>query len=431
MKRVAIVAGQSSYRTPDFLEAAALLRIEVFLAGDGQFPVGHQAFEVCLDDPATAAGQLARQLPMIDAVIGVDDQSVLTAAKTAQALGLAHNPIDAVAATRDKAALRRRLEGGGVSQPDFRLAPPGSVIPAANEIGFPVVLKPVGLAASRGVIRANNPGEAATAENRVRSILESAHVPATQQLLVEEYIPGEEIVVEALLGPKGVEVLAIIDKPDPLEGPFFEETLYVTPSRHDALIQARAVHLVEAAVAAIGLETGPIHAEVRINPDGVCYLIEMAARSIGGLCGRAFSFGLLGESLEVLILRSALGLRSPDMSPSRPATGVLMLPIPATGVLTGVAGLAEARRVPGIDDIQITIATGRRVEMLPEGDRYLGFVFAGGPDAETVEASLRRAGNELAITIDGEEVHPPTSLSMPTQAAPPTSQQPIANPPDR
>lgn len=414
-KRVAIVAGESSYRTPDFLEAASLLRIDAQLVGSGEFPAGSRGLEVCLDDPDVAARKIAAGLSDIDAVLGIDDQSVLAAAATAARLDLPHNPVAAVAATRDKIALRCLLAAGNVAQPEFRSAPPGSVAPAAGELGFPVVVKPTGLSASRGVIRADTPSEASVAENRIRSILDTAGLPATAELLVEQYIPGEEIVVEGLLGKEGLEVLAIIDKPDPLEGPFFEETLFVTPSRHPGALQSAAIHLVEEAIDALGLITGPIHAEVRIDAAGKCYLIEIAARSIGGLCGRALSFGLLGESLEVLILRSALNIGSPDSSPARPATGVLMLPIPATGSLTGVAGIDEALRVPGIKDVTITIATGRRVEMLPEGDRYLGFVFAGGADPASVEHSLRMAGSELAVTIDGEEVRPPTSLDPPNR----------------
>ncbi|MDJ0925291.1 MAG: ATP-grasp domain-containing protein [Acidimicrobiia bacterium] len=410
-RHVAIVAGRSSYRTPDFLEAASLLRVDVTLVGDGDFPAGQGGLSVCLDDADAAARLIAARLPNLDGLVGVDDQAVLTAAAAADLLNLPHNPVAAVAATRDKARLRTELAKAAVAQPGFRLAPPGAVAPAAIELGFPVVVKPTGLSASRGVIRANDPAEAAVAENRIRSILDKAGTPATQTLLVEEFVPGDEIVVEGLLGHDGLEVLAIIDKPDPLEGPYFEETLFVTPSRHDPADQARAVGLTERTVDALGLETGPIHAEVRIGPNGGCYLIEIAARSIGGLCGRALSFGLLGESLEVLILRSALGLTSPDSTPARPASGVLMLPIPATGTFSGVAGIEEARRIPGIDDITITVATGRRVETLPDGDRYLGFVFAGGPDPDSVETSLRRAGHELSVTIDGEEVRPPTALA--------------------
>ena len=409
-KRVAIVAGRSSYRTPDFLEAAELLRAEVYLVGDSEFPAGYHGLEVCLDDPETAAKLIARQAPRLDAITGVDDDAVLAAAAAARLLGLPHNPINAVAATRNKGTLRRELARAGAAQPDFRMAPPGAVAPAAAELGFPVVVKPTGLSASRGVIRADTPGEASVAENRIRSILDRAGLPATQELLVEGYIPGKEIVVEGILGQHGLDLLAIIDKPDPLEGPFFEETLFVTPSRIDPAVQREAIRLVENAVGALGLETGPIHAEVRIDPDGNCFLIEVAARSIGGLCGRALSFGLLGESLEVLILRSALGLRTPQSGSARPASGALMLPIPSSGTLTGVDGIEAAKRIAGIENVQITIAIGRHVEMLPEGDRYLGFVFAGGPDPESVEDSLRRAGNELSVTIDGEEVRPPTTL---------------------
>ena len=410
MKSVAIVAGKSSYRTPDFLEAASLLRLEVIIVGDGEAPARTNQIEVSLDDPVAAAKTIVVKLPRVDAIIGVDDSSVLTAARAAADLGLHHNPVEAVAATRDKAKLRQLLDSAGVAQPDYRLAPPGAVGHAAGEVGYPVVVKPTGLSASRGVIRVDDPSGASATENRIRNILTSAGLPAGQSLLVERYIPGAEIAVEGLISQDGLEVLAIIDKPDPLEGPFFEETLYVTPSRHDPIVQQRATELMESVVDAIGLTTGPVHGEIRITPEGECYLIEIAARSIGGLCGRALTFGLLGESLEVAILRSALGIRSPDLSAARLASGVLMLPIPATGTLTGIAGLSEARQVEGIDNITITVPIGRSVAALPEGDRYLGFVFASGSDATTVETSLRRAGNELSIMIDGEEIDPPIPL---------------------
>ncbi len=411
MKRVVIVAGRSSYRTADFLAAASLLRVKASIAGDGELPAGDHGLVVDLDDVPQAAKAIAARYPDVDAVVAMDDQGVLVAAAAGELLGLRHNSLDAVTATRDKAVLRDRLAGSTVMQPRYRTAPPGTVPEVAAAIGYPVVVKPTGLAASRGVIRVDGPETAVATENRIRGILKAAGAPQGQQLLVEEVIPGEEIVIEALLGADGLEVLAVIDKPDPLDGPYFEETLYVTPSRHDAGRLEDAVAVVEDTVATLGLETGPIHAEVRITEEGICYLIEIAARSIGGLCGRSLSFGLLGESLEVMVLRSALGLSTIDASPARPAAGVLMLPIPATGTLTEVAGIEAARAIDGIDDITITIPIGRRVETLPEGDRYLGFVFAGGPDPESVESALRKAGNELAITIDGEEVRPPTSLT--------------------
>ena len=199
-------------------------------------------------------------------------------------------------------------------------------------------------------------------------------------------------------------MLAVIDKPDPLEGPFFEETMYVTPSRHPEPSQREAVSLAAHAAAAVGLATGPVHAEVRIPPDGSAQLIEIAARSIGGLCGRSLSFGLLGESLEVVILRSALGITAMDTAPAQPATGVLMLPIPASGTFTGVENTDAVEAISGITGVTITIPEGRPVLALPEGDRYFGFVFAEGLSADAVEASLREAAETLVVTIDGEEL---------------------------
>jgi predicted ATP-grasp superfamily ATP-dependent carboligase len=286
------------------------------------------------------------------------------------------------------------------------MAQPGAVPKMAAELGYPVVLKPTGLSASRGVIKANGSAAASRAERRIRDILSAAGRSRDEALLVEEYVPGSEVAVEGLLVDGRLEVMAFIDKPDPLEGPFFEETLLITPSRLPPETQDAVVGLVDAARKALGLRTGPIHAEVRIPPDGSPRLIELAARPIGGLCGRAFTFGLLNESLEIMLLRSALGLSTIDTTPARPASGVLMLPIPATGILNGVGGLDEAKAMVGVDDVSITIAYGRRVTALPEADRYLGFVFASGRSPKAVEDTLREASSVLSVTIDGEAMQP-------------------------
>jgi len=266
------------------------------------------------------------------------------------------------------------------------------------------VVKPTGLSASRGVIRIDGAVDAPRAEARIRAILATADRDPAEVLLVERYIPGDEVVVEGILIDGELRVLAVIDKPDPLEGPFFEETMFVTPSRHPEPIQREAVSLAAHAAAAVGLVTGPIHAEVRIPPDGSAQLIEIAARSIGGLCGRSLNFGLLGESLEVVILRSALGIHSRDTAPAQPATGVLMLPIPASGTFTGVENADAVEAIDGVTGVAITVPSGRPVLALPEGDRYLGFVFAEGLSADAVEASLRQAAETLVVTVDGEEL---------------------------
>jgi biotin carboxylase len=231
--------------------------------------------------------------------------------------------------------------------------------------------------------------------------LDAGRDPA-EPLLVEEYIPGRELVIEGVVRDGDLRVLAAIDKPDPLAGPYFEETMFVTPSRLSRRRQEGAADVVQKAVTALGFSAGPVHAEVRLPPDGHVRVLELAARSIGGLCGRALSFGLLGESLEVVVLRAAMGDSMGDPAPARPSSGVLMLPIPGSGVLTGVEGVEAACGLPGIDDVQITIPIGRRVQALPEGDRYLGFVFASGPAPDDVEAALRAAATVLTVTVDGE-----------------------------
>lgn len=406
MKTVVIVAGCQSYRTADFVAAARLLRLDTLIATDAAEPIGGTAghLEIDLSDSVGSAEQIATAAPDADAVVAVDDEGVQTAALAAGALGLVHNAPEAVSATRDKLAMRRLLAAAGVAQPDFAAADPGEVSEAAARLGYPVVVKPTGMSASRGVIRVDGALDASRVEARIRDILGAAGQDPDVPLLVERYVPGHEVVVEGLLIEGVLRALAVIDKPDPLEGPFFEETMFVTPSRLPGQIQEQAVSLAADAATAIGLATGPVHAEVRIPPDGPAQLIEIAARSIGGLCGRSLSFGLLGESLEVVILKSALGTPNQKPAPARPASGVLMLPIPASGTLSSVENVEAAKAIEGVVDVTITIPNGRPVQALPEGDRYLGFVFGAGHTPADVEAALRRAAATLVVTIDGEEL---------------------------
>jgi biotin carboxylase len=248
------------------------------------------------------------------------------------------------------------------------------------------------------VIRIDDTDAAEVAERRIRNLLCDVEDSSDEPLLVESFIGGPEVAVEGVLVDGTLQILALLDKPDPLDGPYFEETMFVTPSRHDGDIQDEIVDLVRAAVLALGLVSGPVHAEVRIGAEGVS-LIEVAARSIGGLCGRALSFGLLGESLESLILRSALGLPGSGGEVQVAATGVLMLPIGARGILESIEGIGPALAVPGITDFSQTIPNGRTVVPLPEGDRYLGFLFAEGPTPREVEEALREALQNLVVTI--------------------------------
>jgi biotin carboxylase len=405
MDRVLLILPSATYRAPDFLAAARELGVTVTVASERRAALseamGERALTLRLSDPAVAAEQIAeraRETPFA-AVVGVDDQGVMAAALGAERLGLSHNPPEAVARTRDKAAMRRALAKAGVPQPRFAVLPSGAEVAAvARAVGLPCVVKPLGLSGSRGVIRANDAEQACSTVERVRGILAAAQRSPEAPLLLESYLPGTEVALEGLLRGGRLEVLAVFDKPDPLEGPYFEETLYVTPSRLQGDVLAEVEAVTARAAQALGLREGPVHAELRVDGARVS-VVELAARSIGGLCSRALQFGA-GVSLEQVILRHALGLRLEELARESTASGVMMIPIPRAGVLRAVEGQEEARAVDGIRGLEITIARGRPVVPLPEGDRYLGFMFARAASADAVECCLRAAHARLRIRIE-------------------------------
>jgi biotin carboxylase len=406
MTRVLLLVPARTYRAHDFIEAARGLDVDVIVGTDRPSPLGPAGGAVQVDLADVERGRdevvaLAGERPL-DAIVPVDDGSTLVAAAASAALGLPHNPMDAVEVSRDKARLRERLARAGMATPRSATWPAEmdpEEVPAAR---FPVVVKPVDLSGSRGVIRADSPDELAVAFRRVAAIVRSPDVcppgAVPQRILVEDFIPGVEVAVEGLLRAGELEVLAIFDKPDPLDGPFFEETIYVTPSRLPESAQRLVEGTVAAASRGIGLIEGPVHAEVRLNEAGA-WVLEIAARSIGGLCARTLRFGA-GVSLEEVILRHAAGLPLPELVRESGAAGVMMLPIPAAGRLREVRGRDEALAIPGIEGLTITVPIGDRLVPLPEGDRYLGFMFARGERPDVVEAALREAHARLTIEIE-------------------------------
>jgi biotin carboxylase len=340
----------------------------------------------------------------VDAVVAVDTPMLVLAAAVAARLGLPHNPVDAVIAAADKAEQRRRWAAVGVAQPAFRVLPAGTsenaLKQAAARVGFPCVVKAASLSGSQGVLRADGRAGAAAAAERIRQILRGAERPADEPLLVEAYVPGWELSVDGLLTDGALTVTAVFDKPDTPHGPTFEETVLVTPSRLPQPILSATLRAAERAAVALGLRHGPIHAELRLDvrdPGQRPTILELAARSIGGLCSRALRF-LDGMSLEQLVLANALGRPGAPQRLARPA-GVLMLPVDRAGVLQAVEGRAEAVAVPGITGVSITIPEGQPVRPLPEGDRYLGFLFAEGTTYQEVERALRAARRRLRAII--------------------------------
>ncbi|HJQ64842.1 MAG TPA: ATP-grasp domain-containing protein [Gemmatimonadales bacterium] len=344
------------------------------------------------------ARAFAQRHPIASAV-GVDDDTVVLATAINAGLDRPTNPIVAAIAARDKGVQRERLAEAGVPVPRSTLhqldETPETVAAATR---YPCVIKPLRLSASRGVIRADDPASFVAAQRRLRDILESCG-DVTSQYLVEEYIEGYEVALEGLLVEGRLHVLALFDKPDPLDGPFFEETIYVTPSRHPAAEQEALVACAAAAARALGLEVGPVHAELRLNARGP-WLIELAARSIGGRCSAVLRFGNGKISLEEIVLGQAAGLALPSLERAPGAAGVMMIPVPGAGRLQEVQGIAAARAVPGIEDIVITAHRGQELVPWPEGSRYPGFIFARAQRASDVEQALREAHRRLRFLLE-------------------------------
>ena len=402
--RLLLIAPPNSYRTVSYLEAARRRGIDALVASEGRFSLVSEiadGLHIDLQDPAALEQLLAANAARPFAgVVATDDASVELGSRIAESLGLPHNPPRAAQYSRRKDLSRKALAAAGVPVPEFRLLDlTREHASQLEDLVYPVVVKPLALSASRGVIRADNTVELQAAIGRVESILAGEATRerfVTTQLLIEAFVTGPEVALEGLLHKGRLDVLALFDKPDPLEGPYFEETYYIAPSRHDAQIQARITQRVEQACKALGLSEGPVHAELRIRAgDGV--IMEVASRTIGGECARLLQFGT-GQGLEDLVIAHAVGRPLP-VKPPEGGAGVLMIPIPQGGILRRIEGITAARAVPGIEEILINIREGYELVPLPEGASYLGFMFARAETPAEAETALRAAHAKLKIVV--------------------------------
>jgi biotin carboxylase len=414
MKRVLLLATTTGYQIRSFGEAAERLGVELVFATDRcdqlDDPWADRAIPVRFWDDRHAVDAIldAHQTAPIDGIVAVGDRPAVLAADAAQALGLPGNPPEAVRASRNKLASRQAFQQAGLPTPAFFDV---SVTDDAHALEarctYPAVIKPLALAGSRGVMRVDRASDLLWAFERLTRLMTSPDILNERdevhgRALVESYIPGNEFAIEGVMTEGAFRPFVIFDKPDPLVGPFFEETIYVTPSRAQQAVQESIVDQVAAAARALGLWHGPIHAECRVNAGGV-YVLEVAARPIGGLCARAVRFTGPEKScvpLEEVLLRHSLGEDITPWRPSPGASGVMMIPIPRRGVYRGVHGVNDAAVVPGIDDVRITAKADELLVPLPEGRSYLGFIFASGHAAARVEQSLRDAHAALTFDID-------------------------------
>jgi hypothetical protein len=415
---VLLLATTTGYQTRAFGDAAERLGVELLYATDRchvlEDPWRDRALPIRFHDEAGSVATILEEAGRrpIDGVLAVGDRPSVVAARVLEALGLPGHPAAAATIARNKLLSRERLRAAGLPVPHFASV---SLSAVPSELGraltFPCVVKPLALSGSRGVMRVDSPDDLAAAFERLRTLLQAPDIRAergdTGTALVEGFIEGLEFALEGVMNHGALHVLAIFDKPDPLDGPFFEETIYVAPTTAPPDMVRAMTDRVTRAALAIGLRHGPIHAECRVNAGGV-FVLEVAPRPIGGLCARALRFARRDDPdgpvipLEELLLRHALGETTQSWERESSASGVMMIPIPRRGVLRGMSGGDAARRVRGVEDIRITAKTDHVVLPLPEGASYLGFIFARGGESSAVVDALREAHARLTFTIDPE-----------------------------
>ncbi|GCF10801.1 ATP-grasp domain-containing protein [Dictyobacter arantiisoli] len=406
-KSILLLMTPATYRAGAFLQAAQRLHLEVVVGlnlPEALADYWHVPLGLDFADTTKSVQMIvdyAHEHPFA-AILSVDDSATELAAYANAALGLANNSPQASEAARDKLLMRQLMSSGGAPCPIFRsfwLHDDPDWI--ATQISYPCVVKPRRLSGSRGVIRANDPAEFIVAFERLKRLLlaDGASEHETS-VLVEDFIPGFEVALEGLLTAGKLQVLTLFDKPDPLDGPFFEETIYVTPSRLSATLQQAIADCVSRAALSLGLRTGPVHAELRVNEQGP-WMLEIAGRSIGGLCSTVLEFGS-GMCLEELILRHAIGEEVSSVQREEQAAGVMMIPIPGAGILKGVHGIEAAEVVPLITGVEISAQLNNKLVPLPEGSSYLGFIFARGANPPDVEAAIRQAHSCLRFDIRRE-----------------------------
>ena len=402
--RVLLIAPPGSYRTFAYIDAAQSLAIDLLVASSGRHSLVTSmvgGVHLDLNDPGSLNKLLEadRGAPFVG-VVATDDQTVEIASRVAAALGLAHNPLRAARLSRRKDLARQCLARAGLPVPWHRVINLGvALAPQLDGLRYPCVVKPLALSASRGVIRVDDRRQLRAAIRRVQMLVarEAGLGPdETCRVLVERFLSGPELAVEGLLHRGWLQVLAIFDKPDPLEGPFFEETYYITPSRHAPAIQSLVRRRLEEGCRAYGLCEGPVHAELRLSENDA-WIIEIASRTIGGDCARLLRFGT-GYGLEELVLAQAAGQPLPAAAEEGGA-GVLMIPIPRPGILRRVEGMLAAQRVRFIEDVEISRREGYELVPLPEGASYLGFIFARAPTPEQAERALREAHGKLNVVV--------------------------------
>lgn len=406
MKNILLLVPTETYRAEAFITGAAALGVSLTIASERRqamaASMGRRTLVVSMQNPEVGLKQIeqAADNMQFDAIISVDDGGLATAALASKKLGLKYISTNSAQMSNNKIAMRKRLEQTEISKPWFLVHKPTNKISITTGAipSFPIIVKPASLSGSIGVMRIDAPEDVESALALCESIQMDHGCGGDTQTLIEQYISGVECAVEAMVFNDQLKILAIFDKPRPLEGPYFAETIYVAPSERDREIQNKLQSTLEEARKALEIKTGPIHAEFRITSDREVYLIELAARSIGGMCSNAIPLSG-GRSLEELIIAEALGMEIPEFAIENQASGVFMMPVPAKGVLRSISGVEEAKSTRWITNVTLSMMINSEVSPIPYDARYVGFIFAKAPTSRAVVEALEEAFKKIEIEI--------------------------------
>jgi hypothetical protein len=393
MKKVLLVIPEKSYKSNDFVVAAKRLKIPFSIITDSQ-QVSERLSDniIVYNFQKDISLEILEKLKNITHILPVDHSSLEFAAKLRDLLSATGNSYVSVMNAMDK--YKSRTIFNDVTEVKIKNAyinDPKDLITFMSKINIGV-LKPTRGTASNKVIKV-------TQQNMDQLLIQNIIKDCDEnELIIEEFIEGDEYAFEGILIDSKLSKFVVFEKPLAFVEPYFEESIYITPSNLSNEIIESVHKRLQKACQKLGLTNGPIHAEFKISNNEV-FLIEINPRMIGGLCSRCLSFGLFKQSLEELILLSFSTGKFKKVELLSNYVGVLMLPVPKSGKFISI-NHNEIMKIENVSSVDITVSKNTLLQMPPNGERYLGFVFSQGENKSVVMRALESAIKIAVPVID-------------------------------
>ena len=386
MKKLLLVIPENSYKSNDFVFAAEKLGIDFMIITDSEQVSSKFSDTVIINKfDAELNKNNIKKLKDVTHVLPVDHSALKFSGYLVDLLEVKGNKLESINLSMNKYESRKIFN----SLLDIKAN--NEIIKNIDDINIFInkngtsVLKPNYGTASKSVLKINN------VEKNKEQIEKLMQDCFDQDLVIEEYIDGKEYALEGTIINSELKKIVIFDKPVEYKHPYFEESIYITPSELSSEAEKRVVSIVDKACKKIGLEDGPVHVEFKINENQI-FIIEINPRMIGGLCSRCLSFGLFKVSLEEIILHAFMNNELKNIELLNNYVGVLMIPTPKSGKFISI-NKKELENIQNISNVEITVPEGSDLLEPPYGDKYLGFAFSQGIDKKTVNESLLTAMN--------------------------------------